>query len=193
MIEVELRGQLTKEQFEKLENFLKEHGSFKEFQDREMFLLYDYAGYSKDFTMRDIDIRLRNTNGNCEIMMKRKIGDDTTARKEISVPLKDTTLDNVKEIIKALGCSKALWMHRVKNSYMYEGSEWSCIVAPNKNGEDIYFYEVEREVSSLDDIQNTKEILKSQSKAFHLPILKGDEARAFIHTLDTQVNKVVEL
>jgi len=193
MIEVELRGHLTKEQFENLETFLKEYGSFKEFQDREMFLLYDYAGYSKDFTTRDTDIRLRNTNGNCEIMMKRKIGDDTTARKEISVPLKDTKLDNVKEVMKALGCGKALWMHRVKNTYMYEGSEWSCISAPNENGEHIYFYEVEREVVSVQEVEHTKEMLKSQSRALDLPVLQGDGARAFIHLLDTQVNKVVEL
>jgi hypothetical protein len=48
MIEVEVRSELTKEQFDNLSLFLQQNGKLKETQDREMILLLDTPGYNSD-------------------------------------------------------------------------------------------------------------------------------------------------
>lgn len=185
-IEVEIRGRLTDEEYQRLKMFLGRHGAHVESHEREMFLLHDYVGYSKDFVGREIDIRLRNTNGFCEIMLKKKAGD---AREEISLPLGDNNLEKAKEIVKAFGCKTAMWMHRLKEVYTYNGIEWALVIAP-KN---IRFYEAERVVSAEDKIPAAQEALATGAKALGLEVLDDAGMRALIHRLDTEANKVVEL
>ena len=140
-IEVEIRGTLDDAEYARAKSFLDKHSVHRESHEREMFLLRDYPGYSKDFVGREVDIRLRNTNGSCEIMLKQKIGN---AREEVSLQLKESNLETAKKIVKALGCTSAIWMHRLKEVYEYRGMEWSLVVAPNN----IRYYEAELVVDS---------------------------------------------
>lgn len=185
-IEVEIRGRLDDVGYERLKSFLAANGTHKETHEREMLLLRDYPGYSKDFVGRDVDIRLRNTNGSCEIMLKKKVGN---ARKEISLQLKDNNLDAAKEIVKSLGCATAVWMHRLKEVYEYKGIEWSLVIAP-KN---IRYWEAELVVRDSQDIQSAHEKLETEARKLNLEILDDEATRALIHQLDTEANKIVEL
>lgn len=186
IIEVEIRGTLDDAGYSRLKSFLDAHGVHKESHEREMFLLRDHPGYSKDFVGRDVDIRLRNTNGSCEIMLKRKV---TNAREEISLALKDDNLDSAKQIVKALGCTTAVWMHRLKEVYEYDGIEWSLVIAPNN----IRYYEAELTVRDAVEIATTHARLELAAKKIGLEVLDDAGTRTLIHRLDTEANKVVEL
>ncbi len=189
MIEVEIRGRLDREQYEKLKNTLEEKGVFMRHTDREMFLLYDYPGYDPDPMSRLVDIRLRNTNGECEIMMKEKASANNEARKETSLKLKHGDLDCAKEIAKGFGCKKALRMQRSADIYECDGTEWSLVRTPK----DYFYYEAEVAAGDEDDVPKIQDGLVRQAKMFGLDVLDPDEMREFIHFLDREVNEEVEL
>lgn len=185
-IEVELRGNLDDASYAKAKAFFDEHGKHVESHEREMFLLQNYPGYSKDFVGRNVDIRLRNTNGSCEIMLKRKVG---SAREEVSLGLKDSDLETAKKVVKALGCTTAIWMHRLKEMYEYNGIEWSLVIAPSN----IRYYEAEIAVGSESEVGEVHKKLEDEAKKIGLEVLDDEGTRALIHRLDTEANKTVEL
>jgi predicted adenylyl cyclase CyaB len=188
MIEVEIRGRLSDEERERLTNFLSEHGTLVEEQDREMILLYDYPGYSKDPIKRDTDIRLRQTNGTCEIMVKHKSGDHNVARHEIALPIGGSDLGVAKQVMKALGFSKGLWMHRQKHVYAYNKVEWSVVTIPGG----LSYYEAEQVAEKAEDGERIREHLTKEAEALGLTVLGPDAMRDFIYTLDRAVNKEIE-
>jgi len=185
-IEVEIRGILDDAEYDRAKAFLDEHGTHQESHEREMFLLRDYPGYTKDFVGRDVDIRLRKTNGACEIMLKQKVGN---AREEISLQLKENDLETAKKVVKALGCATAVWMHRLKEVYEYNGVEWSLVIAPNN----IRYYEAELVVGSEEAVPEAHTRLEVEAKKIGLSVLDDAGTRALIHRLDTEANKVVDL
>ncbi len=187
MIEVEIRGRLNDEQFNTLTELLKKEGELKEVQDREMILLRGYPGYSADPTARDVDIRLRSTNGESEIMVKQKTSDHNVARREISLPLGTSDLALAKETMKALGYSSGIWMHRTKEVHIYRGIEWSIVDVP----EGLRYFEAEQEVSETDDTGAVHQHLVDEAEKLGLTVLGPVEMREFIQLLDTTVNKEI--
>lgn len=187
MIEVEIRGRLTDEAFEKLTALLKKEGELLESQDREMILLRGYPGYDKDPTTREVDIRLRNTNGACEVMLKKKTADHNVARHEISLPLKGATLDAAKEVMKALGYAEGIWMHRKKDVYRYKGVEWSVVDVPGG----LRYYEAEKEAATPEDASRVHDELVAAAAELGLAALGPEEMREFIYTLDKTVNREI--
>lgn len=181
---------------------MRTHGKHKKSQNREMILLRGYKGYDMDPTKRDTDIRLRNTNGKCEIMLKRKVSDGNHARKEYSLPLSENTLDTAKEIVRAFGCEGGLWMHRITEAFEYKGIEWALIRAPKPrpadevglggDGFEMLLYEAEMEIEDGGDVKETHKKIVEEAKALGLPVLETDEAmRDFIYKLDREVNKEI--
>lgn len=190
-IEVELRGRLAEVQYAELRDFLEKNGVHTESQDREMLLLRDYPGFSHDFATREVDIRLRNTNGKCEIMLKKKVGEgENVSREEISLGLTDTTLDTARTVLRALGCKEARWMHRLKDVYTYDGVEWSLVTAPPS---DIRYFEVEVVVESEADIPAARAKVEAQASDLGLTILDEAGSRALIGELNEKANKLVEV
>jgi adenylate cyclase class IV len=189
MIEIEIRGRLTKEKFLELKDFFNINGKHIESHDREMILLKDYVGYSKNLTERELDIRLRNTNGKCEIMIKRKSDSDNTSRKEISIELADATLDGAKELAKAFGCTKGVWMHRKKDIFEYKNIEWSLVEAP----EEIFYFEAEILAGENDSVEEIRTHLIEAAEELGLKIFSATETDEFIGMLNEKVNKEISL
>lgn len=185
-IEVEIRGRLDNKSYAELKQFLEKNGIHHASQEREMYLLQDYPGYTPDFVGRPMDIRLRNTNGQCEIMMKCAV---QGAREEISLELKDSDLEKAKKIMKSLGCAKAIWMHRLKEVYEYKDIEWSLVIAPN----DIRYYEAELVVANDQEVAQANQRLIQVAIELKLEVLDDENTRTFIKKLDTEANKVVKL
>lgn len=188
MIEVEIRGRLTKEGYDQLKDFLSKNGELIESHEREMYMLRDYEGYTKDMAARTVDIRLRNTNGMCEIMLKRKVSENNTARREISLKLADTNLDAAKEIVKAFGCKGGLKMLRIKDVYRYKGIDWSLVKAPPK---EFYYFEAEIETADEAGIDAIIDQLKQEAANLGLDVLSKEQMQAYIHELDREVNEEV--
>lgn len=189
MVEVEIRGRLDTAGFDKLKSFMEENGKHIESHEREMYLLFDYPGYDADPIVREVDIRLRNTNGFCEIMLKRKAGDGNSARHEISLPLKVDDLATAKEVVKAFGCKTGLKMFRAKDMYEYKGIEWSLVRTPK----DYFYYEAELAVEAGSNMEAIRESLIVAAKELNLEVLDNDAMRKFIYFLDKEVNEIVEL
>lgn len=187
VIEVEIRGLLDSASYKELKARLEKEAELVERHDREMFLLRDYAGYTEDFVGRATDIRLRNTDGRCEIMLKQKIGD---AREEVSLKLQDTDLEQAKKVVKALGCTTAIRMHRLKEVYTHDGIEWSLVKAPPS---DIMYWEAELSVSGTEKVAAAHTRLADAAKALGMPVLDDTGTRALISRLDAEANSQVDL
>ncbi|HEX5774655.1 MAG TPA: hypothetical protein VFY28_01695 [Candidatus Paceibacterota bacterium] len=187
MIEVEIRGRLTDTAAEELGAFLEREGTLVEVQDREMILLRGYPGYAHDPNMRDMDIRLRNTNGKCEIMVKRKTSEHNVARHEVSLPLGCPNLDLAKEVVKSLGYDQGIWMHRQKKVYQYRNIEWSIVTVP----QGLSYYEAEQEAEDASDVERIRACLTKEAGALGLGSLNPEGMREFIYELDATVNKEI--
>ncbi len=188
MIEVEIRGRLDEESYDQLKKFLDAHGRSVEHHSRDMYLLLGYPGYTNDFVGRGVDIRLRNTDGKCEIMLKYKASESGVGRREVSLPLGESNLETAKEIVKALGYSKAIKMLRDKEVYEYQGAEWSLVRAPKG----VMYYEIEKMLEDESGITKAKEELLKCARDLHLEVLDEKGTRNFISFLDREVNEVVE-
>jgi hypothetical protein len=188
MIEVEIRGELTKHEFEELNNFLSEKGKLLEVQDREMILLRDTPGYNEDPTLRDVDMRIRRTNGNTEIMVKEKKSEGNVSRSEHSFKLGNLELEDAKRFVKFFGSQKGQWMHRKKKVYEYDSVFWSVVEAVPG----IYYYEAEMETEEGTDLEKIENLLKEKAKKLALKIFTRDEYREFIKMLGAKVNKYIQ-
>lgn len=185
-IEVEIRGRLDDSGYNNLKAFLAKNGVHKKSEEREMWLLQDYPGFSKNFVGRQVDIRLRNTDGACEIMLKRNLGQ---AREEVSLGLKDNNMDAAIKVVKALGCKNAIWMHRLKAIYEYNNIEWSLVIAPNN----ICSYEAEIAVADGGEVAAAHAQLEAEAKNLGLQVFNDQETQEFCDLLDREANKLVEL
>ncbi len=188
MIEVEIRGVLTKEKFDELNVFLSKNAEVLEVQDREMILLRDTPRYNEDPTLREVDIRIRRTNGNSEIMVKEMKSEHNVARSEKAYNFGDTGIEEMKEFVKFFGSKKGQWMHRKKTVYKYQGLDWSLVEAVPE----IFYFEVEKEIESTVDIETTRQDLEQAAKEMDLSVLSSEEYKSFIKTLGERVNKYIE-
>lgn len=187
MIEVEIHGPLSRETFEGLREFLQTHGEARGVESREMYILRGYPGWDDAFTERRVDIRLRNTDGACEIMMKRRVSEH--AKREIPLRLADTDLKNAKLVLAALGCLTARKAKRRKTLFVYHGVEWSLVEA----GKDIYYYEAELLTSSPEDVETLTRRLETEARALRLTVFSKKELQDFVNMLDQTVNVTVSL
>ena len=103
MIEVEIRGKLTVEKFEELKTIFQQNGKLIETQDREMIRLFGFADSDENVLKRNMDARIRCTNGKSELMVKRNLSGDNVARKEDSFDLGNMEIERVKELVKVFG------------------------------------------------------------------------------------------
>lgn len=190
MLEVEIRGDLTKEGYAKLKEFLAKNGKHIESHDREMIMLTEISGYSANPVERQVDIRLKNTSGKCEIVIKHKASDDNSTRKEITIPLPGFSLEPAKELAKAFGCTKGVWMHRKKEIYKYQDIEWSLVEALPKG---ILYYEAELNVEEQKDVEPARERLTKAAHGRGLKVFSSQELLDFIAMLGREVNKEIML
>jgi predicted adenylyl cyclase CyaB len=189
MVEVEIRGRLDEAGYQKLKQFFEQNGRHIESHNREFYLLFDYPGYHEDPMSREVDIRLRNTDGFCEIMLKRKVSEGNTARHEVSLPLQGNDLSAAIEIVKAFGCKTALKTRRAKDIYEYKGIEWSLVTTPK----DYHFYEAEKAVEAGVDVEAVRQELMEAVKEFDLEVLEPDAMREYIFFLDKEASEIVDL
>lgn len=189
MIEVEVRGRLTEEQYESLKQELAEKGEHTGHLEREMILLTDYPGYDKSSLDRHMDIRLRTTSGTSEVMVKRRAGENNSGREEISLGLKDADLTTARRVFSALGFKTGVRMVRTMDQYAYDDTEWQVVATPKG----LWYYEAERGVEDEADVARVHEELAEQARGFGLSVLTPQEFQDFIDLLGREVNEEIEL
>ena len=197
MIEVEIRGPLTKTEAAALKTTLLKHGRLVATKDREMILLLDgYPGEDRDPTKRTTDIRLKRTNGHCEIVVKQKLSDGNVGRREINLPLATGDLEVAKQVAAAFGAQSGIWMQRTLEVFdTPDGIEWVVGRAPHRSGSPVrYFFEAELEVDDESQIEAARKKLVSAARSFTLdPITEDAKMRDFLYGLDADVNDEFEL
>lgn len=187
MIEVEIRGELTKEKFEELNKFFSENGKQLETQDREMILLRDTPRYNDDPTLREVDIRIRRTNGETEIMVKEMKSENNVARSEHSFKFGNIEMEEAKKFVKYFGSQNGQWMHRKKNVYGWNNVHWSLVEAVPG----IFYFEAEKEVENESEIANANEELKKVCEELNLKTMTVEDYKTFIKMLGEKVNKYI--
>ena len=94
-IEVESRGPLSMEDFARAKNFLEKNGRFKG-ENKRLSLMYFRNKFPKDMTeIKDekVDLRIRVTNGQAELVLKYGTFSASDSRKEISIFFAQTEHD----------------------------------------------------------------------------------------------------
>lgn len=194
MIEVEIRGQLNEKSYTTLRDILMQFGVHIEDQKREMILLYGYPGFDVDPLKRKVDIRLRNTNGNCEVMIKHTESEFNIARKEVSIPSGDNDWQKMINMVKAFGITKGLWMRREKEVFMFNNIEWSLAKAISRDGaKTFYYYEAENPTSDRLHVEEIKKNLEQEVKRLNLPIMSPKEYKAMVEMFGREVNEEITL
>jgi len=100
-VEIELRGPLSKKEYTRLEEFLRQKGYFKLNKER---ILIDYSMFilSEGLEKRTNDIRLRVTNKTPEIVVKIGKMGGAESRKEISILGNQGDFDKLVQVFAVL-------------------------------------------------------------------------------------------
>jgi hypothetical protein len=129
-IEIEFRGPLTKEEYNKLFAFLKKNGQFKKKWTRET-----YVFFTED---KSLDLKVRTTDGATEIVIKKgKWG--ASQREEIILPVDSASVEIAKKFLAALGYNEGIIAVRETNIFLYQEVEFAVVKSPDG----LFFYEAE--------------------------------------------------
>lgn len=184
-IEVELRGRLTTNQYEKLLTFFQEQGTFKEHKHR---LLLDYSTFlpGEGVAERKQDIRLRITNGVPEIITKIGGWGGDEHRREISIKTEPGSFDRLVETYGVLGYTKAIVAERFTEVFGYQGYEFALVTVPKHS----YYFEIETMAHGTDDIARVKEEMRTLCSELDLALFDDQGFYDYIEELNQESNDI---
>ena len=116
--EIEQRGKLSKEKFHELDKLFRKDGKFVDVKKRLSLIWCTSVKSAAEVKDETIDLRLRVTNGEGEVVLKHGKWSGSDSRKEFSFPVKDA--DNFwdyLEFVRILGYHKFLVTDTIKNDY----------------------------------------------------------------------------
>ncbi|OIO80504.1 hypothetical protein AUJ84_03040 [Candidatus Pacearchaeota archaeon CG1_02_32_132] len=181
MIEVELRG--------KIDDFEKEVQRFREFADfieeRDRFsLVYTRNEVPKDAReMLDekVDLKLRITNGNAELILKYGSWGSEECREEISIHIKKEEFDKYVKVLGYLGWNKGLVLSTKTFVFVYKDVEFALV--KSNTG----YCDFEAEMIANDEIEAEKKNkhIKEMCNELGLKIFEKDE---FIELINKENN-----
>ena len=186
-IEVEVRGLLTKAQYDQLKLFLEKNGSFVEQKHR---VLIDYSTFLPNEGIRDRkkDIRVRVTNGIPEIVVKLGSWGGSENRKELSFKGKEGEFDTLVEIFGNLGLTKGVLAERNTLAYEYKDIEFALVEVPNHS----YYFEAEKMATSEDDFQKVEKEILEVCAQLELSVLDKEGFYKYIEILNKEANGVFD-
>jgi adenylate cyclase class IV len=186
-IEVELRGLLTKEQYDSLNETLAGISVLKEEKYR---ILLDYSTFlpGEGIEDRQKDIRVRVTNGVPEIVVKLGSWGGSESRKELSFKGNPGSFDTLVEIFGNLGFTKAVLCERLTRAYDYKGVEFALVEVPGHS----YYFEAEKMAHSEADMAEIESEIRTVCHELGLSILTKEDFFRYIDTLNKEANAVFE-
>jgi len=183
-IEVEVRGPLSEEQRCELTEKFEKDGKFVEEKNRFMICYPDPESGS---LVEDLntDIRVRNTNGVPELIVKRgKWGEANESRREYSLKGKKGQFHEMIGMLGAMGFCRGMAIVRLGKVYMYKGVEFSLMEVPGHS----YFFEAEIMSEEKDKAEALKTI-RAICKELGLSVFSEKEFYAHINVLNEEANK----
>jgi len=155
-IEVEIRGPLTKKQFQNLKKFLAHKGKLIGHKSR-LSLIYFRKQIPKDVKLiknDPVDLRLRITNGQATMVLKYGQWAGSDVRKEIEFPIDKKKFGQAIEFLKALGWTKTVVYATEAFIYKYKKIEFAVVEIKR------YGYTYEAEIMA----RNKKEAIATRQK-----------------------------
>lgn len=185
-IEVEVRGQLSKEKFEDPERLFGVEGKKIAEKDR---VLIDYSTFLEGgVENRRKDIRLRVTNGIPEIVVKVGAWGGTENRKELSVLARIGDFDTLVEIFGELGFCKGVLCLRKSKVYEYKDIEFALVEVPGHS----YYYEAEKMASSKENADEIIKEIKNVCGELGLDVFDKKQFFEYIDKLNKESNEVFD-
>ena len=192
MIEVEVRGKI--ENFEKtLEEFRKK-ARFVEEKDRFTMLFvrkeHSLEHALKRETIKDelIDLKVRITNKQPEIVLKYGKVKGSEGRKEILIPIKREDFDKAVELFKLLEWHKGVIMDTKTFVFIYKDVEFAIV-----HNRYIDYFEAEKIVHEKEDANKILEEIKEICKDFDLKPVEEKEFFDLLDMLNNQKERLFDL
>ncbi len=186
-IEVELRGPMTRDCYERTKEFLEKHGSFIKQKKR---LLIDYTTCRDENSIvdRTSDIRLRVTNGTPEIIIKLGRWGGAEHREELSLLGHPGEFEKMVKMYAALGYTRGVLAIRSSRVYTYRGIEFALVEVPGHS----YYFEAEIMVSPQDNMKEVQENIRSVCTALNLSLFDDQAFFEYIATLNNEANEIFD-
>ncbi len=178
MIEVELRGLLDRNECDKLTSFLEDNG--KKIGES-LRLLIDYTPFKED---KNLDVRLRITGEDAEIMIK-KGKYLSSARKEISLKIGKRDVPNAIEALGALGYTKGIVAIRKIYKYIYGEIEFAVSDIAKVNDDlstipsQAFFFEAEM-MTDEEEVGNAKKEISNLLNKLGLSQIDEEKFRDYV-------------
>lgn len=180
-MEVEYRGPISKAEFDRLTIFLSKEGVLKEKKVRR------FVDYTDGIENRTKDIRVRETNGIPEIVIKLGRWGSEESREEVSVKCETGKFEDLKRIFALLGYDKGIYCERNITAYEFDGIEFALVEVPNHS----YYFEAEI-LTTLEDADTAKEKIKKICADLGLQIFSENEFFKYIDILNKEANSVFQ-
>jgi adenylate cyclase class IV len=183
-IEIELRGPLGKEKVDFLIRELEKKGKKLDSYER---TIIDYSTFLEGIE-RNKDIRLRETNGIPEIIVKLGKWGGTDQREEISVLLKEGEFEKIIGIFGEIGLTKGMLCRRYARKYEYKDIEFAIVEVPDHS----YYFEAEKLVGKDENKEQAKREIEKVLAEFELRCFDDKEFFEYIDRLNKEANRVFE-
>ena len=180
-IEVEIRGPLTRNEFETLNVFLSKNAVFKKRKER---VLIDYSLGMEDRTK---DIRIRETNGIPEIIIKLGSWGNSESREEISLSTEKNKFDTLVKIFGELGFTNGVLCVRNSLVYDFKGIEFALVEIPNHS----YHFEAEI-IAEPENASDAHTKIKKVCEELDLKLFSREEFFTYVKILNKEANKVFD-
>jgi len=183
-IEVEVRGPLTKKQYLDLtQKFMKE-GKFIADKNREA-ICYPDPKTGSLIEDCNIDIRVRNTNGVPELVVKHgKWGAIDESRREFSLLGQSGKFHEMIEMLAVMGFDKGIAVVRKGKVFKYKNVEFSLVEVPSHS----YFFEAEIMAEESEKSQALDEVKKICDE-LKLQLFNEKTFYEYINVLNKEANK----
>lgn len=147
MEEIEIRGKLSKADFERLTRLFSEKGKLiKHYSRLSMDISPGFDSQTRSWPKPDlIDLRVRKSNKKEVIIVK--VGDfSDKKREEIEIELKEGQIIKTLKLLEALGFNQGMIYFGQNWEYEYQGFEVKLV----QYGNDYYNWEIESHKENLD-------------------------------------------
>jgi hypothetical protein len=172
--EIELKGPLTKTEFQNLYQILKKNGQFIRKWNRK-----SYVFYTNDKTL---DIKVRTTNKTSEIVAKKGFWGNRK-REEIIIPINEKSVVLAIKFLAALGYKKGIITSRLTHIFEYNSIEFALVKCP-KN---YYFYEAEFIPTRA--IKNPEAYIEKTLKSLGMKVWSEKEVYNFLMYCNKNIDK----
>lgn len=179
--EVEIRGPISRDEYNTLDSFLSENATFKEKRER------IFIDYSTELENRTKDIRIRETNGVPEIILKLGSWGGSESREEISVKAEPGKFEDLVKTFGELGFTKGVLCIRNSVVYDYKGIEFALVEVPNHS----YYFEAEILTEPQKSVEAESEIRKV-CEELKLRVFSRDDFFKYVEILNKEANKIFD-